>query len=190
MYTNGRYAIGFNLYFFVIAISNTIIRALWGAMLKSKVVKSNSELVGFAKQKLLGGNYDQISEVQSNHQVAASIAILASRCALDISPVCVFTFEFKKYAPISRINLILLQCLATQLIRNHMGTCVSVSMDCEIVTVAYPSEPVLAEAAAQFMSDPASLEILLQHFYTNFCRGFVGTIIYPILVYHVLIRSI
>lgn len=68
--------------------------------------------------------------------------------------------------------------MATELIRSNMGTCVAVSNNHEIITVAYPSEPVLAEAAAQLMNDNETLLSVMQHFYRCFCRGYVG-IVFP-----------
>ena len=55
--------------------------------MKGKVVANNEELVGFAVQKLLGGIYRTYDEVPTNEKESAAIAILASRCALTISPV-------------------------------------------------------------------------------------------------------
>ena len=43
--------------------------------------------------------------------------------------------------------------LATTLVSSHMGTLIGVSPDREYIFVDYPSEPILAEAAAQFMRD-------------------------------------
>lgn len=55
-----------------------------------------------------------------------------------------------------------------------MGTCLAVSDSREVITVAYPSEPVLAEAAAQLMNNSETLLSVLRCFYSCYCRGYVG----------------
>lgn len=75
------------LFIFVIIVKLYNCRVLWGAMLEGGVLRSNHELVNFAKQKLLGGDFGAFKDVPEKDQESAAIAILASRCALNISPV-------------------------------------------------------------------------------------------------------
>ena len=51
------------------------------------VVPNNEKLVRFAEQKLLGGDYTSFAELSRDDKRSAAIAILASRCALNISSV-------------------------------------------------------------------------------------------------------
>lgn len=81
MYTLGRY---FSL-LCLQCMLNYNCRVLWGAMLG--MVKSKQGLVEFAIKKLLGGEYLVYNAVPDNDKQSAAIAILASRCALNISPV-------------------------------------------------------------------------------------------------------
>lgn len=56
-------------------------------MLEGKVVDDNVKLVSFAAKKLLGGNFNNFKNVPEQDQESTAIAILASQCALNISPV-------------------------------------------------------------------------------------------------------
>ena len=73
-----------------------------------------------------------------------------------------------------------IQHLATsKLIRAHLGTCVGISEDMSVVQVDYPSEPILAEAAAgYFQMNPSSyakcIGVLRREFRLSMMNGMEG----------------
>lgn len=52
-----------------------------------------------------------------------------------------------------------------------MATCVAVSSDLEFTYSMYPSEPILAEAAAYLMSVPGNCDIILTSLHNYICEG-------------------
>ncbi|GBC02926.1 hypothetical protein RclHR1_00490012 [Rhizophagus clarus] len=96
------------------------------------------------KAKLQGGTNNPIDNEGKN---LTSIAILASLCSVDISPLVHF---------------------ASSLIASHLGTCLSISQDRTKILVCYPSEPLVTEAAYEFLDDKI-LHLIAQ----SFCQGVV-----------------
>ncbi|KAG9286641.1 hypothetical protein G9A89_007768 [Geosiphon pyriformis] len=124
-------------------------RPLWGAALRS-AAKLN-ELMKLARQKLLGGGitvYDWLNKPT----LASGLAILSSRISLDV------TAE-------SRI--------ASELVAGFMGICVHVSEDRHKLLAFYPSEPILAEAAALLMKDQNVLRKLLHFLLDALHTGYI-----------------
>ncbi|KAG9297278.1 hypothetical protein G9A89_009960 [Geosiphon pyriformis] len=104
-----------------------------------------------ARQKLLGGGitaYDWLNKPT----LASGLAILSSRISLDV------TAE-------SRI--------ASELVAGFMGICVHVSEDRHKLLAFYPSEPILAEAAALLMKDQNVLRKLLHFLLDALHTGYI-----------------
>jgi hypothetical protein len=115
-------------------------RPLWGGLLSAGL--SVSGLVGFAKQKVLGGDFmvhwlncldgkNTESVEVAGRLRRASIAILSTRAAVNIAPS---------------------SHLANELVGGHLGVCVHTFPKRESMLVCYPSEPVVAEASAQLLN--------------------------------------
>ncbi len=92
-------------------------------------------LLDIAQSKLLGGciqkDWFQCSDRLGGETFSlAALAIVSCRVVLNVSPV---------------------SSMAAQLVGGYSAVCMDVSDDKEAVTVMYPSEPVLVEAAAQLL---------------------------------------
>jgi hypothetical protein len=117
-------------------------RPLWGGLLSAGL--SAADLVDFAKQKVLGGDFrvqwlnkldpknaDSLSAGVTERLRRASIAMLSIRAAVNIAPS---------------------SHLANELVGGHLGVCVHAFPKRESMLVCYPSEPVVAEASAQLLN--------------------------------------
>jgi hypothetical protein len=102
-------------------------RVIWAAFKSCDM--SDEELVLFAQSKLLGG-HEQLEMVAITTQMG--IAIFSSFACLEITPS---------------------STLAKQVVAGNMAICLHVSHDRSSIMVRYPSDPVLAEAAAKIMQD-------------------------------------
>ena len=122
-------------------------RPLWGGFLDAwaRETEPEKKLIKFAKKKLLSG--DILGEWEALASAApyayadlmghaqrlrrASLAMLCTRAALAVAPASL---------------------LAVELVSGHLGVCLHAFPKRESLLVSYPSEPVVAEAAAQLLA--------------------------------------
>ncbi|CAI2187079.1 3041_t:CDS:2, partial [Funneliformis geosporum] len=124
-------------------------RPLWGAALNNDA--NIKDLLKLAEQKLLGGGITVDNWIKKP-TLSSALAVLSSRISLDI------TAE-------SRI--------ASELVAGFMGICVHVSEDRCRLLVFYPSEPIVAEAAASLMQHEIVFRKLLNFLLDALHTGYV-----------------
>lgn len=124
-------------------------RPLWGAALNNDA--NIKELLKLAEQKLLGGGIT-VDNWLKKPTFSSALAVLSSRISLDV------TAE-------SRI--------ASELVSGFMGICVHVSEDRCRLLVFYPSEPIVAEAAASLMRHENVFRKLLNFLLDALHTGYV-----------------
>jgi hypothetical protein len=96
---------------------------------------SEEQLIDFALTKLFGG-----LSLPNNHGMIACVAVLTG------------------------INIVPASPIASILVASHMATCLAVDPDRESLLIAYPIEPVLAEAAKGYVIDEYNKKQLFKIF--------------------------
>src|SRR6185312_11125612 len=112
-------------------------RVMWAAFRSCGM--TDGDLVTFAQSKLLGG-YEQMETLPTITPQMA-IAILSSFASIEITPS---------------------SSLAKQVVAGNMAICLHVSHDRSSIMARYPSDPVLAEAAAKLVQDTFNHEKRMQ----------------------------
>ncbi|CAG8666761.1 8963_t:CDS:2, partial [Paraglomus brasilianum] len=112
-------------------------RVMWAAFKSCGMTEG--DLVAFAQSKLLGGHERVETPITMTTQVA--IAILSSFASIEITPS---------------------SSLSKQVVAGNMAMCLHVSHDRSSIIARYPSDPVLAEAAAKLVQDTFNHEKRMQ----------------------------
>lgn len=120
-------------------------RPLWGSRWQSaESWETNQDkfrnIILFAKFKLLGGTNQWNQDVKMKRK--AALAVIACIATLYISPI---------------------SSVAPDLVKSHMATLIHIDDDRKKHLITYPSEPVLAEAALEVLSEnDVELEVLME----------------------------
>ena len=102
-------------------------RPLWGAWNAANNGANLFDLITLATQKLIGGKPETKKELNEEDL----LALFSARLSKSIKPTY---FE-----------------MATELVASNMATLVHISENSEVLQIDYPSEPMLAEAAARLL---------------------------------------
>src|SRR5438128_2632914 len=135
---------------------------LWSARIKEE--SSVDSLIGLAKQKLCGGggtvrellfkpHKDPIDGIECDNSLLQTLAIAGSRLSFHI----------------------LRSDIASELVASFMRTCLYIAPDRYSVITGQPSEPFLAEAAAQLIYAENNEIQLLKHLITSIRSGFINS---------------
>jgi hypothetical protein len=125
-------------------------RPLFSAVLYQKLLETMTSdtminevmgLVNTAKQKLIHHKEESVSKIVPPETLSLACFALAA-CRFYLSSTVHTTKEL--------------------LVKQHMGTIVSCSNERDVLFVEYPSEPILAEAAAQHMRDNETFQLVLE----------------------------
>ncbi|CAG8672268.1 5376_t:CDS:10, partial [Ambispora gerdemannii] len=125
-------------------------RPLWASSWIGYDKKQNpsamfSNILNLAKTKLLGGGAHTWADLKKNSTdmiQTSALAIIASTADLYVSPI---------------------SSAAPDMVRSHTATLISIDDERKLHLVAYPSEPMLSEAAMELLSeDDAEFDILTE----------------------------
>ncbi|KAH8113031.1 hypothetical protein DFH11DRAFT_1727969 [Phellopilus nigrolimitatus] len=124
-------------------------RPMFSSLMGAMVHGTELHMVNLARAKLIASGKPNIAQMTDD----AKLAVLAVRLLLDLNT--------------SRADT---QARLARLVQNHMAIAFSIPKHREALSVGYPSEPILAEAAARQMydmrngADAVNVSLLLQEF--------------------------